>query len=69
LQFPAAKCDKLPLHGRAAGISLVATKLKDSEAGLLKMPAAGDLKALPSALIYGAKASGKTNFVKAFSFR
>jgi AAA15 family ATPase/GTPase len=49
-------------------LSLVATKLKGPEAGLKHIPGTRDLQALPSALIYGANASGKTNFVDAFSF-
>jgi len=49
-------------------ISLVATKLKGPEDSLLEVPGSGDLKALPSAVIYGANASGKTNFIKAFRF-
>ncbi len=49
-------------------ISLVASKLKGPEDGLLEVPGSSDIKALPSAVIYGANASGKTNFVKAFHF-
>ncbi len=48
-------------------ISLVASSLKGPECSLLSIPGT-DLSALPSAIIYGANASGKTNFLKAFSF-
>ncbi len=49
-------------------LSLVASRLKGCEAGLLPIPGAADLHAVPAALIYGANASGKTNFVRAFMF-
>lgn len=49
-------------------LSLVATKLKGNETGLLPVAGAVGLRALPVALIYGANASGKTNFVQAFMF-
>jgi AAA15 family ATPase/GTPase len=48
-------------------ISLVASSLKGPECSLVPIPGT-DLSALPSAIIYGANASGKTNFLKAFSF-
>lgn len=48
-------------------LSLVASKLKGPEGGLIVIPGT-DMAALPAAVIYGANASGKTNFVKAFSF-
>jgi AAA15 family ATPase/GTPase len=48
-------------------LSFVATSLKGPEDGLLDVPAS-DLKALPGAVIYGANASGKSNFLKAFDF-
>lgn len=48
-------------------ISLVASSLKGPECSLAPIPGT-DLSALPSAIIYGANASGKTNFLKAFSF-
>ncbi len=48
-------------------ISLVASSLKGPECSLMPIPGT-DLSALPSAIIYGANASGKTNFLKAFSF-
>jgi len=48
-------------------LSLVASKLKGPEKALRPIPGT-DLFALPSAVIYGANASGKTNFVKAFRF-
>jgi predicted ATPase len=49
-------------------LSLVASKLKGSETGLLSIPGMSGLRAVPVALIYGANASGKTNFVQAFRF-
>lgn len=49
-------------------LSLVASKLKGSERGLLPIPGAPSLRAVPVALIYGANASGKTNFILAFLF-
>ena len=49
-------------------ISLVASKLKGPEGALIDVPGGSELKALPSAVIYGANASGKTNFIKAFRF-
>ena len=49
-------------------LSLVASKLKGNQAGLLPIPGASGFKAVPAALIYGANASGKTNFVRAFMF-
>lgn len=49
-------------------MSLVASKLKGNEKGLLSIPGAAGLRAVPVALIYGANASGKTNFVRAFTF-
>lgn len=49
-------------------LSLVATKLKGDERGLISIPGSDSLKALPVALIYGANASGKTNLVKALTF-
>lgn len=48
-------------------ISLVASSLKGPECSLVPIPGT-DLSTLPSAIIYGANASGKTNFLKAFSF-
>lgn len=49
-------------------LSLVASKLKGNESGLLPVPGTLDLQAVPVALIYGANASGKTNFVRALMF-
>ncbi len=43
-------------------LSLVASPLRDDEAGLIDTPQPG-LRLLPAALIYGANASGKSNFV------
>lgn len=48
-------------------ISLVATNLKGPECNLIPIPGT-ELAVLPAAIIYGANASGKTNFLKAFSF-
>ena len=48
-------------------ISLVASSLKGPECSLVPIPGT-DFSALPIAIIYGANASGKTNFLKAFSF-
>jgi hypothetical protein len=48
-------------------ISLVASNLKGPECSLVPIPGT-DFSALPSAIIYGSNASGKTNFLKAFSF-
>jgi len=48
--------------------SFVATNLKGPQSNLAPIPGTGELKALPCALIYGANASGKTNFVNAFRF-
>ncbi len=49
-------------------ISLVASKLKDRDEGLIPVPGGGNYRAVPVALIYGANASGKSNFVRAFAF-
>lgn len=49
-------------------LSLVASKLKGAEKGLLSIPGTQSLHALPVALVYGANASGKTNFVHALMF-
>lgn len=49
-------------------LSLVASKLQGNEAGLLPIPGGSGLRAVPVVLIYGANASGKTNFVRAFTF-
>ncbi|WP_081762780.1 ATP-binding protein [Xanthobacter sp. 126] len=48
-------------------LSLVASGLKGPEEGLLPIPGT-DLFAVPSAIVYGANASGKTNFVKSLRF-
>lgn len=48
-------------------ISLVASSLKGPACSLRPIPGT-DLSVLPSAVIYGANASGKTNILKAFSF-
>jgi AAA15 family ATPase/GTPase len=49
-------------------LSLVASKLKGKETGLLAVPGVAGLRAVPVALVYGANASGKTNLVRAFTF-
>jgi AAA15 family ATPase/GTPase len=48
-------------------LSLVATSLTGPECNRTPIPGT-DLASLPCALIYGANASGKTNFLKAFNF-
>lgn len=49
-------------------LSLVASSLKDVEAGLLDCPAINGPKFLPAVVIYGANASGKSNFVGALAY-
>lgn len=49
-------------------LSFVATKLKGPEESLRPVPNVPDLRVVPVAVIYGANASGKTNFVKAIRF-
>lgn len=49
-------------------LSLVSTKLKGPNLQTFAAAGAGGLRALPAAVIYGANASGKSNFVKAFQF-
>lgn len=49
-------------------ISLIAGKLKGNESGLRRVAGASDLYAVPVALIYGANASGKTNFLLGLRF-
>lgn len=46
-------------------LSLIATKLKDQDNGLIDNPSSGDKKLLPATLIYGANASGKSNVISA----
>lgn len=50
-----------------AELSMIASSLKDTEAGLIDCIALTDEKILPVAVIYGANASGKSNFVSALS--
>lgn len=64
LRFSATNCLSI---ATTEEISLVASSLKGPECSLVPIPGS-DLSALPSAIIYGANASGKTNFLKAFSF-
>jgi AAA15 family ATPase/GTPase len=64
LRFSVTNCRSI---ATTEEISLVASNLKGPECSLVAIPGT-DLSALPSAIIYGANASGKTNFLKAFSF-
>jgi AAA15 family ATPase/GTPase len=48
--------------------SLVASALKDAAEALLPCPGVEGTNALPSAVIYGANASGKSNVIRAFEF-
>ncbi len=48
--------------------SLLASSLKDPEMGLLDGSELGDRQILPAAVVYGANASGKSNFVDAISY-
>lgn len=47
-------------------LSLVASRLRGAESSLFPVPGS-DLKALPSAVIYGANASGKSNVIRALN--
>ena len=47
-------------------LSLTASSLKDPTEGLIDCPSLPNGSVLPAALIYGANASGKTNFVDSF---
>ncbi len=49
-------------------LALIATSLKDDERGLIKSSAINQGHILPAVVIYGANASGKSNFVDAISF-
>ena len=49
-------------------LSLAASALKDVETGIIACDAAPNGQILPTAVIYGANASGKSNVVAAFSF-
>ena len=49
-------------------LSLVASSLKDDEAGVIECALVPSGRVLPVAVIYGANASGKSNFVSALSF-
>lgn len=49
-------------------LSLVATTLRDSPTPLISSPSVGSLSILPTAIIYGANASGKSNLVSAIRF-
>ena len=48
-------------------LSLVASKLKGESKGLIEAPELRNESILPAAVIYGANASGKSNFVKALA--
>jgi AAA15 family ATPase/GTPase len=52
----------------AQELSMVATKLKGPDSGLVPIPGMSGMRTVPVALIYGANASGKTGFVRAISF-
>jgi AAA15 family ATPase/GTPase len=52
----------------AQTLSLVASSLKDVEHGLIPSAAVPGGRLLPAAVIYGANASGKSNFIDAFRF-
>lgn len=49
-------------------LSLVASSLKDEESGLIQCDHVPGGRLLPAAVIYGANASGKSNFVSALEF-
>lgn len=49
-------------------LSLVASPLKDTDTGLLTSPALTDERLIPSAVIYGPNAGGKSNVVSALGF-
>jgi hypothetical protein len=53
---------------REQQLSMIASSLKDDPSGLIEAPALRGEKLLPSAVIYGANASGKSNLLKALSF-
>jgi AAA15 family ATPase/GTPase len=52
----------------AQTLSLVASPLKDLESGLIPSATVPGGRLLPAAVIYGANASGKTNFIDAIRF-
>jgi len=49
-------------------LNLTASSLKDSEDGLIDCGTASGRRAVPAAVIYGANASGKSNFLEAIKF-
>ncbi|WP_201861424.1 AAA family ATPase [Microvirga soli] len=65
LRFSAANHGSI-LEGQE--LSLIASSLKDGEAGLIDREIAPNTKVLSSAIIYGANASGKSNFISALRF-
>ncbi|HAO2891834.1 TPA: AAA family ATPase, partial [Escherichia coli] len=48
--------------------SLIASSLKDNEEGLIERSEVARSRILPSAVIYGANASGKSNLLSAFKY-
>ena len=57
----------LSMRGPQA-LSLLASPLKDVEAGLIECPGSPDASVLPAAIIYGSNASGKSNLVAAIRY-
>ena len=53
---------------RPQALSLLASALKDVEAGLIECSASPDANVLPAAIIYGSNASGKSNLVAAIRY-
>lgn len=49
-------------------LSLVSSTLKGPTAGIISAPETVDVDLLPAAIIYGANASGKTNYLKSIEF-
>jgi AAA domain, putative AbiEii toxin, Type IV TA system len=49
-------------------LSLAASSLRDVEKGLIECDAVPERRVLPAAVIYGANASGKSNFVAALRY-
>ncbi len=48
--------------------SFIASSLKDNESGLIEADQLGGLSILPAAVVYGANASGKSNFIASINF-
>lgn len=53
---------------REQQLSMIASSLKDDPSSLIEAPGLRGEKLLPSAVIYGANASGKSNLLKALEF-